>query len=931
MNLNKKKYNFGYMNIIDNIKKIKNILDCFIAPLIVTSILFIVYAIKGVYPFGLNTIAYYDMASQYIPFYTHFWDAFHGLSDIYLNWYSGLGVSMADIAGMYFYFPLNLFFLFVSRDGILYSLSLFLAIKLFLSAFTMSYYTKRHFGNMTLTICMGIMYAFCGYVVQYYMNLFFLDFVILFPLIVLSLEKLLLENKNNMFIFVMFLTFISFINIAIMVIIYLVLKTCIIIKTLSKENKKKSIRQLFFSIIISLMLSCFVLIPSLLQLLQSTRISEVSNFEYFKSMKLVYNDFRNHKQFIMYGSEIAIGALFLVLIKGKKEIKKYESNIFMIILLGLPIIHEGINLLWHLGSYKHFPIRFGFMFTFECLVFASQYFSDNIDNEIKYISKIAKLLGLAMIPFVAYVLFDFCKQFNDNGISDQSPYGSYRIFFVTLSIVYMIVFVMEKKKARNISLFLFVIIQTFCSCYGFISPLVANDNMYRIQYVKNAITESNYKLEDDLSHRIKANPAEYESNSDIIMRKPSMAAWLYGMSSVVENELLYKMGYDGNQSFVMSTGGTFFTDLLLRADRYISSSNPDPKIYSPIDSNSKIYESKYSFPFGFVLNDAKTIEEKDLFEYNNSLFNCITGLEKKLIDHSAADKRIKNQRELSSKEIETLEKKLSKEKNVALENVDNRDSTKVGENDISDEINEDNKLFEFDVQIPIEDLSSVYIYANSNFSGSIIILLNDEPLPMDSFETLGEFYYPNYIRRGIVTLGTYEDELLSFSVYSNNSDIENIEIGVLNHSVLKEGINAVKKRQSVKVDFSKNDVVISGDINNPGIFYLPIGYSKNWYAWINGNKADIKPCMNDSFIAVDVQKGNINLKFKYIPYGLNIGILISVLGLICLFGLLFIRKRYEKSIIGKVLDTGLLCCYYSVFYIILLVMYIIPICIKLSL
>ena len=46
-------------------------IDYIIAPIIVTIIVLAVYAIKGVYPFGKNTIAYYDMPTQYVQFYSN--------------------------------------------------------------------------------------------------------------------------------------------------------------------------------------------------------------------------------------------------------------------------------------------------------------------------------------------------------------------------------------------------------------------------------------------------------------------------------------------------------------------------------------------------------------------------------------------------------------------------------------------------------------------------------------------------------------------------------------------------------------------------------------------------------------------------------------------------------------------------------------------
>ena len=55
-----------------------------------------------------------------------------------------------------------------------------------------------------VTVCAGILYTFSGYVLQYYTNIPFLDFVILLPIVVYALEQLLTEHKYLPFSVMMF-------------------------------------------------------------------------------------------------------------------------------------------------------------------------------------------------------------------------------------------------------------------------------------------------------------------------------------------------------------------------------------------------------------------------------------------------------------------------------------------------------------------------------------------------------------------------------------------------------------------------------------------------------------------------------------------------------------------------------------------------------
>ena len=92
------------------------------------------------------------------------------------------------------------------------------------------------------------------------------------------------------------------------------------------------------SIIVSLLLAGFILIPEISTLIKSVRVSggvesDSTGFDYFDSMKIVYNTYRRHKQFIMYGSEMAVGLLLLVVFKGKYAIRKYADNIILLVIL----------------------------------------------------------------------------------------------------------------------------------------------------------------------------------------------------------------------------------------------------------------------------------------------------------------------------------------------------------------------------------------------------------------------------------------------------------------------------------------------------------------------------------------------------------------------------------------------------------------------
>ena len=198
-------------------------IDYFIAPFIVTVILLVIYGIKGVYPFGPNTIAYYDMPTNTVTGFTHFWDLLHGKIGLFTSWYIPMGISSYALNG--FLVPVNYFFLFISRDSILYSMSFFLIFVMSLCSVTMSVYYKKHFLDTTGTVCAGILYAFSGYSLQYYTNIDFLNFVMIFPLIVWTLERLIKEHKFIAFTFLMAIVTTWNVQLVFMIYVYILFKS----------------------------------------------------------------------------------------------------------------------------------------------------------------------------------------------------------------------------------------------------------------------------------------------------------------------------------------------------------------------------------------------------------------------------------------------------------------------------------------------------------------------------------------------------------------------------------------------------------------------------------------------------------------------------------------------------------------------------------
>lgn len=904
-------------------------IDYLIAPVLVTIIVLAVLWMKGVYPFGVNTVAYYDLPHNFVPIYTYFWDVLHGDAGLYLNWYNGLGVSMADLDGAFLFFPTNLLLLLSSRDGIIYFMSLFLLFKMALSAMSMSFYCKTNSFHPVFIISAGMLYSCSGFVLQYYTNPFFLDLVILFPLLVWSLERMINEQKYFAYTILIFFIFLTYSQLVISVLIYLIIKGYVLLKNIQNENRGKIVRVFFLTTMVSLLLSCFNFIPMIVQLLQSTRAELSETFNYRDEMRNILCLLRVHKQFMIYGSEVALSVIIIILCRGKEIISKYFYNLIIIAILILPILHEGIDLLWHGGSYKHFPLRFGYMISFECLVLVGKYIKHEKNETIKTVSGIAKILGIAFIPFESYVLFDYIKSFLQEGITNLSIYHGYELILITLVFSYLCILLTEEKVVKYYSLIVLTIIQCSLGCYGFIAPEIAFATDSKILTVLNSI---NLKKEFDtigdcsIDSRIKTIPLEYCDNESIIVKHPNISAWLNGLNTDTENELKSKLGYHGTPSTVSDSGGTSFSDAILSVHRLGGSYNPDPHLYESTKERN-IYNLKYTLPFGIVIGNLNETYENELLDYHNDLFAYFSDIhDHLLIDICDADNCVTLTRGVSTEEERYIEKKYFDINGVTVSN-DEKNAIAS-----SDSVN--NSIYEYSINMSIETEKSVYFVCDSGFDGELKLLLDENPVIVDSVSNADSmrFIYPNQYINGILSLGTYKDETVNLKIYTKNENLAHVKIGLLDLSVLEEGIKKIKANQDLNIQFGKNGMHVTGKAYKTGRLFLPVGYSDNWHAKANGKVIPVRPCFNNAFVSVDVTEGDVDIVFTYRPKGLIIGIVLSAVGII--LGICFLIFDKKGGLNGKprqIADMIFLYGYYTVFAVLIIFLYIIPIYIKMAL
>ncbi len=156
----------------------------------------LVYALRGIAPFGDNTLAFSDAGSQYLSFWVYFRDAFLGKQDFLYALEKTLG---GNIAGLYAYYgasPFELLFLLFPKEQAPLAMHLVVLLKLSCCGLTMAIYFRHSGGLNARSLLLTAAYSLCGYNVCYFWSAMWLDGVILLPLIALGLRRL-FEGKSS--------------------------------------------------------------------------------------------------------------------------------------------------------------------------------------------------------------------------------------------------------------------------------------------------------------------------------------------------------------------------------------------------------------------------------------------------------------------------------------------------------------------------------------------------------------------------------------------------------------------------------------------------------------------------------------------------------------------------------------------------------------
>ena len=818
-------------------KKNKNYIYSFSITL--AALFIIAYALK-VYPFGNNTFLWTD-ADQYISFYSYI-KSLPGKNDIFYSWANVLGGNALPTLSYYAFSPFNILYI-IFQNHFIFCIHLITFLKISLSAVTLCYCLEQLYPKHNLfKIMFSFSYALCGYSVFYLWNASWLDGVLFLPLVFTGIRKLIYKNKIGLYIFSLTVTIISNFYIGYMVCIASVLlyiAQLILKSDTFIADAKKTFGKYVFASLISGGLSAFVLIPTILGLPESRKVSLL---EKIKSMSFSLdpanilsglfsgqiNSLDSNAPLIYVG---LFPLLLCILFFMCKEITFKKKVIYGSLLLILFFCFENsfINLIWHgFTDNAWFNYRYSFIFCFILILTAFE--------SVIYISSLSKksiVKSAFIIVLISFLVINLA-------------YSKVRPLWLFMDIICLCLITFGLLMSRNLKVLIpFLTIPIFFSAvfnaYGYLH----NYDTKKISdyaYTSSIINDMKRVISDDGFYRMESS-----------LRYSSCNAALFDYNGITN----YSSAEDtDNLEYMKTLGlyhswmwGQYTTDLpsafeSLFGFKYILTDTINGKAYTKLASYDELdcYKNQYALPVIFPVYsfNEKITEETDGFLRLNSIWQSINGIDDPVF--------IKNQ-------LISIKKSTTEENTLSL----------------SFSINWNGGTY---IYLPAADYTKIDV--DNNIGKQTISYLENQHV-----------YYAGTYNKGDILNLTIETSNENFNADDISCYSENISAIKTNSDMInKYNLNIYEKSSS------NLKIAYSGDINN---ISTTIPYDDSWTVYDNGEKIETMENWNN-FLAFKLEgTGEHNIELIYVPKGFIPGSVISICSILILIIYKFLLYKSKKA------------------------------------
>ncbi len=806
----------------------------FLVPVV---IMIIIFAQRGIFPFGEESFLRTDMYHQYAPFFSEFrYKLTHGGSLLY-SWDIGMGVNFAALYAYYLASPLNWLVIFCPQKYIIEFMTYMIVFKIGLSGLSFAWYLRRHNRTKDFGIAFfGIFYALSGYMAAYSWNIMWLDCILLFPLIVLGLERLVREKKCFLYCITLGLSVLSNYYISIMICIFVVFYFIALLVLEGRKPWKEVCLHTWHFAVFSLLaggLAAVVLLPEIYAL-QSTASGDFNFPQTFSSYFSIFDMIARHLPAVEteigldHWPNIYCGVavlLFFLLYLGCRQIRQREKIVMcsMLLFFFASFSINVFNFIWHGFHYPNsLPCRQSFIYIFLMLLVCYNAYIHLEEIPWKHV----------VIAFFASVIFVLLAQ---KLITDEAYHFS--VFYgaiLFLSVYAGLIGLYQRGVSRNVLVLLTLGVISLEAALN--TTVTSVPTTSRTSYVKDN------KASADLADSLMPNDSFYRIEK-VTRKTKNDGAWLNFptvslFSSTANADLskfFKKLGCESSTNAYSITGSTPLVDALFAVKYALySEAISDTDISTVISKEDEMYlhENTYAMSLGFMI--PYDLENNWQLELTNPA------------------------------------------------EVQNDLSVVLGASPVLSEV--PSEILGTSFSFTPEEDGDYYVYVSNKKVEKVTALIGEETKSFDNVD-----------RGYLLELGTLNK---GEKITLRNDDNEQDLVAVA-YRFLPEGLKSVSgilNQNSMKLTkWTDTEIQGSVEASRAGLLFFSIPYDKGWTVRVDGNTVEPYKVF-DTFLSVHMTAGTHNVSLIYMPQGLETGGMItagSTLILLAAAGL-SLKKRKKR-------------------------------------
>lgn len=825
----------------------------FLALLLPSLIMLILFMIRRIYPFGDRSFLFSDMYHQYMPFFSELLHKVRGGESLNFSFHVGIGSNFLALFVYYLASPLHIFSLLVPESHLIEFMSYLIVLKIGLAGLTAYYYLWKRgegFGKRQERGCTGdgcteearcfgallfsCFYALSGFMAAYNYNIMWVDCVVLLPLIVLGLERLVKEGRCGLYCGTLALSIFTNYYLSIMICIFLVLYFILLLVT--ERGRLRSIGNFILFSLLAGGMASILLIPEVCAILK-TDFGDMDFPEKVESYFSVLDMLARHcmcvstERGLDHWPNVFCGSAVLMLIPMylmNKSISVREKFCRMA-LAGFLLLSFGTNVLdfiWHGLNYPDsLPARQSFIYIFLVLVMC-------YDAWLHVRKADEQQIVYGYLCAVGFFLF--CEKFIDH---EDFELGVKALTLGFVSIYAVLLYLYRTRSRRDVHRAVAIVafaaviaecgINTYGTSVGTVSRSAYLDQQedYKALYEMTKERESGFYRLEKFTRKTK--------NDGTLTGYPTASVFSSTLNSYVM-DLYKKWGMRHSKVYYGFDGATALTSAMLNVNYMFGESEKyENSLYTLFSQSGDIYlyQCNAVLPFGYVAPvgfDVPDTEENHGLRLQNRMVKEL-GIDGSLFVKCSSD---------------------------------------VSGDDVTFTAQEEG-----------------YYYGILTASGTNKVNYTGGSTEEEKFIDLkkGSVLYLGFLEEGqkiTLTNGNEDDATPKISA----------DVYRMDEEILGEALEFLSAQHMESVEWGSDWLNGKIAMEEAGRLICSIPYEEGWTILINGEETE-GVLFGGCLMAFDLEPGEYVFEMRYIPQGSGVGLAVSAVSVVICILLLAGRKR----------------------------------------